>query len=155
MHNFSNVVNVILQIQTRYDGNSFDNGPAPPSPASTSPPPSGSHKNNHHSRSGSHNKTKGSDVGNSDGHKGTTVGGIVGITLGSLCVAVIVLFAVVFCIRKLQRKEKDAINSSGSLPPRTVNGAFPFCSFLFPHIYMFYDYVMWFLCQKSNKEYTK
>lgn len=153
MHNFISVVNVTLQIQTRYDGNSIDDGPAPPSTESTSPPPREPDKSNPHSGSGSHPKRHGSDDKKSDDHKGTSPGAIVGIVLGSVLVSSVVLVAIVFCIRKLKGKEKGARTSNGSLPPGIINGEFFFSSFLFPNI--LYDYVILFLCQTYyNMEYT-
>ncbi|KAJ1428707.1 Protein kinase domain [Sesbania bispinosa] len=104
-----------------YDGNSFNDGPAPPSPTFTAPPPSGSHKSHHHSGSGSHNKTQGSDNENSDDHKGLTAGAVVGIILGSVLVAVILLLVLVFCIRKVKGKKKGARTSSGRIPPGITN----------------------------------
>ncbi|OIW14006.1 hypothetical protein TanjilG_09357 [Lupinus angustifolius] len=115
-HELSSIPNFI------YDGNSFANGPAPPSPPSTLPPPSGSHNTHHHSGSGSHNKTRGSDShGNSDGHKVLTTGAIVGIVFGSVLAALIVLLAFVFCIQKQKKKEKGASTSSGRLPRGITN----------------------------------
>ncbi|QCD77173.1 protein STRUBBELIG-RECEPTOR FAMILY 8 [Vigna unguiculata] len=102
-----------------YDGNSFENTPAPLPPAVTSPP-SGSH-GHHHSGSGSHNKTQASDNENSDGHTGLSVGAVVGIVLGSVVVAAILLLAFVFCIRKQKGKKKGARNFSGSLPRGVIN----------------------------------
>jgi len=131
MHNFSSVVNVTLQIQTRYDGTSIDDGPAPPSTESTSPPPRVSDKSNPHSGSGSHTKKHGSDDKKSDDNKGTSPGAIVGIVLGSVLVSSVVLVAIVFCIRKLKGKEKGARTSNGSLPPGIINGEFFFSSFFF------------------------
>ena len=119
---------------TRYDGNSFENSPAPLPPAFTSPPPNGPH-GRHHSGSGSHNKTQVSDNEKSDGHKGLTVGAVVGIVLGSVLVAAIVLLALVFCIRK-QKGKKGARNFSGSLPRGVINGDFPFSHFVSIYIYM-------------------
>jgi hypothetical protein len=120
-------------MQTRYDGNSFNDGPAPPSPESTSSPPSKPHKPNPHSGSGSHTKTQGSDDRNSDGDKGTSAGAIVGIVLGSVLVFSVILVALVFCIRKLKGKEKGARTSNGSVPPGIINGEFLFPSLLFPN----------------------
>ncbi|KAG2395680.1 Protein STRUBBELIG-RECEPTOR FAMILY 8 Leucine-rich repeat receptor kinase-like protein [Vigna angularis] len=102
-----------------YDGNSFENTPAPLPPAVTSPP-SGS-RNHHHSGSGSHNKTQASDNENSDGHTGLKVGAVVGIVLGSIVVAAIVLLAFIFCIQKQKGKKKGARNFSGSLPRGVIN----------------------------------
>lgn len=104
-----------------YDGNSIDDGPAPPSTESTSPPPRESDKSNPHSGSGSHTKRHGSDDKKSDDHQRTSVGAIVGIVLGSVLVSSVVLVAIVFCIRKLKGKEKGARTSNGSLPPRIIN----------------------------------
>ncbi|KAG4945945.1 Protein STRUBBELIG-RECEPTOR FAMILY 8 [Glycine soja] len=112
-HELSSIRNFI------YDGNSFENSPAPLPPAFTSPPPNGPH-GRHHSGSGSHNKTQVSDNEKSDGHKGLTVGAVVGIVLGSVLVAAIVLLALVFCIRK-QKGKKGARNFSGSLPRGVIN----------------------------------
>ncbi|TKY72195.1 STRUBBELIG-RECEPTOR FAMILY 8 [Spatholobus suberectus] len=114
-HELSSIHNFI------YDGNSFENGPAPLPPAFTSPPPSGSHSSHHHSGSGSHNKTQASDNENSDGHKGLIAGAVVGIVLGSVLVAAIVLLVLVFCIQKQKGKKKGARNFSGSLPRGVIN----------------------------------
>ncbi|XP_057433411.1 protein STRUBBELIG-RECEPTOR FAMILY 8 [Lotus japonicus] len=114
-HELNSVQNFI------YDGNSFDNAPALPPSASTSPSPSGPRSSHHHSGSGSRNKTKDSDNENSDGSKSFSAGAIVGISLGSVLVAVFVLLALVFCFRKLKGKEKGARTSSGSLPPGITN----------------------------------
>ncbi|KAG5132460.1 hypothetical protein AAZX31_09G007000 [Glycine max] len=113
-HELSSIHNFI------YDGNSFENRPAPLPPTVTSPPPSGSHRR-HHSGSGSHNKTQASDNEKSNGHKGLTVGAVIGIVLGSVLVAAIVFLALVFCIRKQKGKKKGARNFSGSLPRGVIN----------------------------------
>ncbi|KAK7412695.1 hypothetical protein VNO78_04251 [Psophocarpus tetragonolobus] len=112
-HELSSVHNFI------YEGNSFENSPAPLPPESTSPPPGGS-RSHHRSGSGSHNRTQASGNEKSDGHKGLTVGAIVGIVLGSVVVAAILLLALVFCIQK-QKKKKEARNFSGSLPRGVIN----------------------------------
>ncbi|KAL2340574.1 hypothetical protein Fmac_008514 [Flemingia macrophylla] len=85
-----------LPLDTLYDGNSFENAPASLPPALTSPPPSGSHHSHHHSGSSSHNKTQASDNENLDDHKVFVVRAVVGIVLGSVLVAAIVLLALVF-----------------------------------------------------------
>uniref|UniRef100_A0A5B6ZUS8 Protein kinase domain-containing protein n=1 Tax=Davidia involucrata TaxID=16924 RepID=A0A5B6ZUS8_DAVIN len=93
----------------RYDGNSFDNGPAPPPPPYTSPPPNRSHNNRSHSPPSAHTPSSNSENGNK---KWLTAGPIIGIILGSLLV---VLFALlVFCLRKGKRKE-SAARTSGSI----------------------------------------
>ncbi|CAL0309099.1 unnamed protein product [Lupinus luteus] len=114
-HELSSIDNFI------YDGNSFADGPAPPSPPSTPPPPSGSHSSHHRSESGSHDKAWGSSDEKSDGHKGLTKGAIVGIVVGSVLVAALVLLALVFCIRKQKKKENGARTSSESLPHGITN----------------------------------
>lgn len=114
-HELSSIHNFV------YDGNSFENAPARHPPAFISPPPSGSHNSHHHSGSGSHNKTQAFDNENSDGHKGLTAGAVVGIVLGSVLVAAILLLALVYCIRKQKGKEKGARNFSGSLPHGVIN----------------------------------
>lgn len=119
---------------TRYDGNSFENTPAPLPPGLTSPPPNGSH-NHHHSGSGSHNTTEASDNENSDGHTGLTVGAVVGIVLGSVVVAAIVLLALFFFIQKRKGKKTGARNFSGSLPHGVINGEF-LSFFFFVSIYI-------------------
>ncbi|KAK7303345.1 hypothetical protein RJT34_14248 [Clitoria ternatea] len=119
-HELSSIHNFI------YEGNSFENSPAPLPPASASPSPSGSHNRHHRSGSGSHNKTLGSessDNENSDRHKGLTAGAIIGIILGSILVAVIVLLALVFCIRKQKGKKKGERTFSGNLPRGATNVA--------------------------------
>ncbi|KAH9749673.1 protein STRUBBELIG-RECEPTOR FAMILY 8 [Citrus sinensis] len=66
-----------LPLTTLYDGNSFDNGPAPPPPPSTAPPSGRSHNNRSH-RQGSHSPS-GSQSSSSD--KELPAGAIVGIVL--------------------------------------------------------------------------
>ncbi|GLT75192.1 hypothetical protein SLA2020_469340 [Shorea laevis] len=98
-----------------YDGNSFVNGPAPPLPLYSPPPPPGStHANHTHSGSSAH-KTPTSDDLSSDSHKGVSARLIVGIILGSLFLVSLVLLALVFCIRKGKRKVTGARASMGSL----------------------------------------
>ncbi|KAL2344402.1 hypothetical protein Fmac_005687 [Flemingia macrophylla] len=92
-HELSSIHNFI------YDGNSFENAPASLPPTLTSPPPSGSHHSHHHSGSSSHNKTQTSDNENSDDHKSLAVRAVVGIVLGSVLVAAIVLLALVFYVK--------------------------------------------------------
>ncbi|KAE9591481.1 hypothetical protein Lal_00038989 [Lupinus albus] len=114
-HELSSIGNFI------YDGNSFADGPAPPSPPFTSPPPSGSHSNHHRSESGSHDKAWSFNDEKSDSHKGLATGATVSIVLGSVLVAVLVLLALVFCIRKQKKKENGARTSNGSLPRGIMN----------------------------------
>ncbi|GMP94805.1 hypothetical protein CsSME_00044108 [Camellia sinensis var. sinensis] len=95
-----------------YDGNSFDNGPAPPSPPYTSPPPGRPHNNRNHSPpgadspQGSGGQSSNPDNGNK---KALAAGLIIGIALGSSLVG--------------KRKEPTAARtSSGSLPVSTDKG---------------------------------
>ncbi|GMN36388.1 hypothetical protein TIFTF001_005978 [Ficus carica] len=96
-----------------YDGNSFDNGPAPPPPPYTSPPQGRSHNNRNHSGPGTHTE----DSGNATSHSenGLAVGALVGIILGSISVAAIVFLALLICIRRSKRKVTGARPSGASL----------------------------------------
>lgn len=100
-----------------YDGNSFDNGPAPPPPPSTAPPSGRSHNNRSH-RQGSHSPS-GSQSSSSD--KELSAGAIVGIVLGAVFLVALALLALYFCIRKNRRKVSGARSSAGSLPVSTNN----------------------------------
>ncbi|KAJ9169168.1 hypothetical protein P3X46_020629 [Hevea brasiliensis] len=96
-----------------YDGNSFDNGPAPPSPPYTPPPPGRSHNNRSHSGSGAHSPPS-SNGQSSESDKGMSVGAIIGIIMGCVFMLLLALLAVVFCIRKNKRKDTGVIVSQGS-----------------------------------------
>ncbi|KDO78347.1 hypothetical protein CISIN_1g005001mg [Citrus sinensis] len=100
-----------------YDGNSFDNGPAPPPPPSTAPPSGRSHNNRSH-RQGSHSPS-GSQSSSSD--KELPAGAIVGIVLGAVFLVALALLALYFCIRKNRRKVSGARSSAGSFPVSTNN----------------------------------
>ncbi|XP_030971468.1 protein STRUBBELIG-RECEPTOR FAMILY 8 isoform X2 [Quercus lobata] len=101
-----------------YDGNSFDNGPAPPPPPYTPPPHGKSATNRTHS--GSHAPSaQNSNGGSSNSDKGLSIGAIVGIILGSVFVALVVLL-LVFCIRK-NKKDTGARTPKGSLSVGTSN----------------------------------
>ncbi|XP_028089771.1 protein STRUBBELIG-RECEPTOR FAMILY 8-like [Camellia sinensis] len=109
-----------------YDGNSFDNGPAPPSPPYTSPPPGRPHNNRNHSPpgadspQGSGGQSSNPDNGNK---KALAAGLIIGIALGSSLVVFFAMLVIVFCLRKGKRKEPTAARtSSGSLPVSTDKG---------------------------------
>ncbi|CAL1397573.1 unnamed protein product [Linum trigynum] len=100
----------------RSEGNSFNNGPAPPSPPSTSPP--GRPRNNRGRTPGSPSSDGQSSQSSS---KGLAVGAIVGISLGSAFLLGILL-VIVFCIRKSKKKEVGFISSShGGTHPATTN----------------------------------
>ncbi|XWS15538.1 hypothetical protein CRYUN_Cryun34aG0008600 [Craigia yunnanensis] len=103
-----------------YDGNSFANGPAPPSPPYSPPPPGRSH-NKHNSGSGARTSPP-SDGQSSDSDKGPSAGLIVGIVLGSVLLVVLALLALVFCIRKKKRKVRGARASRGSLSVGSNDG---------------------------------
>ncbi|XP_062161527.1 protein STRUBBELIG-RECEPTOR FAMILY 8 [Alnus glutinosa] len=102
-----------------YDGNSFDNGPAPPPPPYTPPPTGRSNANRTHARSGGPSP-RGSNGESSHSNKGLTVGSIVGIILGSIFIALVLLLVLVFCIRK-KRKDTGARTPRGSLSVGTNN----------------------------------
>ncbi|CAN6552711.1 unnamed protein product [Malus baccata var. baccata] len=102
-----------------YDGNGFDNGPAPPPPPYIPPPPGRSTKNR--SRSGSGTPPQGSDGQSHDSKNGLAVGALVGIILGSVFVALIVLLALAFCIRKNKREDRIPRVSGGNVSARTNN----------------------------------
>ncbi|KAF9587556.1 hypothetical protein IFM89_004014 [Coptis chinensis] len=88
----------------RYEGNSFDNGPAPPLPLYTSPPPSNSHNDD---LTGSNkNETQGSQSDHQS-NNGLKAGHIVGIALGSIFVVLCVALALVFCLRKLTKGKNE------------------------------------------------
>ncbi|KAH9798010.1 protein STRUBBELIG-RECEPTOR FAMILY 8 [Citrus sinensis] len=106
-----------LPLTTLYDGNSFDNGPAPPPPPSTAPPSGRSHNNRSH-RQGSHSPS-GSQSSSSD--KELPAGAIVGIVLGAVFLVALALLALYFCIRKNRRKVSGARSSAGSFPVSTNN----------------------------------
>ncbi|KAK6917789.1 Serine-threonine/tyrosine-protein kinase, catalytic domain [Dillenia turbinata] len=99
-----------------YDGNSFDNGPAPPLSPYTPPPPSSSHNNHDHSGSGSHSPPSSggqSSHSNDENNQGLAIGEIVGIAVGSALVALFLFIAFVFCIRK-HKKEPGARPAMGT-----------------------------------------
>ncbi|CAN6546740.1 unnamed protein product [Malus baccata var. baccata] len=102
-----------------YDGNGFDNGPAPPPPPYIPPPPGRTTKNRSHSGSGT--PPRGSDGQSHDSKKGLAVGALVGIILGSVVVALIVLLALAFCIRKNKREDRTPRASGGNVSARTNN----------------------------------
>ncbi|XP_062088283.1 protein STRUBBELIG-RECEPTOR FAMILY 8 isoform X2 [Humulus lupulus] len=100
-----------------YDGNSFDNGPAPPPPPFMPPPTGRSHPNRSHSGSSSHKSDADGKAPHSNG--GLAVGALVGIILGSVSVALIALLVLVVCLRKNKRKGTGARTSGASLSVRT------------------------------------
>ncbi|CAA0825159.1 Protein STRUBBELIG-RECEPTOR FAMILY 8 [Striga hermonthica] len=95
-----------------YNGNTFSNGPAPPPPPYTAPPPGRSRNNNGtrsspprpHNPNATHNERK----------NGLTAGAIVGIVIGCGVGALLFLLALVFCLRKGNKKEVAARLSTGS-----------------------------------------
>ncbi|KZV16139.1 protein STRUBBELIG-receptor FAMILY 8 [Dorcoceras hygrometricum] len=100
-----------------YDGNAFANGPAPPPPPYTPPPP-GRSSNNRTPQSG-HTPESNVSVSNAqNGHKKNALptGSILGLVIGSLFAMMLLLLALVFCLRKGSKKEITARTSVGSLP---------------------------------------
>ncbi|CAI9787862.1 unnamed protein product [Fraxinus pennsylvanica] len=105
-----------------YDGNAFANGPAPPSPPYTSPPPGSSRNNRNHSPPSGHS-SQDSDhpptEHNGNKKNGLTTGPIIGIVVGS-SLAVLVMLVLVFCLQRGNKKEIVARPSSAiSLPVST------------------------------------
>ncbi|XP_059624450.1 protein STRUBBELIG-RECEPTOR FAMILY 8 isoform X2 [Cornus florida] len=99
----------------RYDGNSFDNGPAPPPPPYTSPPSSRSPNNRSHSPPGAHTPNGQSSNPDDENKKnGLTTGPIIGIILGSSMVVLFALLVLIFCLRRGKRKESTARTSTGN-----------------------------------------
>ncbi|GMI93290.1 STRUBBELIG-receptor family 8 [Hibiscus trionum] len=103
-----------------YDGNSFDNRPAPPPPP-FSPPPPGRSRNRHKTGPGTRTSPA-SDAQTSESDNGPSAGQIVGIALGSLFAVSLTLLAVVFCIRKSKRKVSGRRASRGSLSVGSNDG---------------------------------
>ncbi|KAG7012611.1 Protein STRUBBELIG-RECEPTOR FAMILY 8, partial [Cucurbita argyrosperma subsp. argyrosperma] len=99
-----------------YDGNSFDNSPAPPPPPFTPPPPGRSRDSPRRPGSGGGNHTaSSSDSSSSNSKKGLSVLEIVGIILGAIIFVLIVLVAFAVCIQKRKRKNIGLRASSGRL----------------------------------------
>ncbi|KAE8686377.1 Protein STRUBBELIG-RECEPTOR FAMILY 8 [Hibiscus syriacus] len=96
-----------------YDGNSFADGPAPPSP------PGGS-RNKRNPRSGARSSPA-SDGQSSDSDNGLSAGIIVGIVLGSLLLLVLAVLALIFCIRRNEGKVNGARPSRENLSVSTGN----------------------------------
>ncbi|KAL2253312.1 UNVERIFIED_CONTAM: Protein STRUBBELIG-RECEPTOR FAMILY 8 [Sesamum indicum] len=99
-----------------YDGNAFANGPAPPPPPYTSPPPGRSRNHSRQTPPGGHKPDSNRSNSQNENKNGLTAGPIVGIVLGSLFAAVLLLLALVFCLRRGNKKEVAARPSTGSLP---------------------------------------
>ncbi|CAA3023936.1 STRUBBELIG-RECEPTOR FAMILY 8 [Olea europaea subsp. europaea] len=104
-----------------YDGNAFANGPAPPLPPFTSPPP-GSSRNNRNRSPPSGHSPQDSDHPTSNQHSGNkknglTTGPIIGIVVGSSMTVIFVMLALVFCLQKGNKKEIVARPSSAASFP--------------------------------------
>ncbi|KAJ8427096.1 hypothetical protein Cgig2_011296 [Carnegiea gigantea] len=89
-----------------YDGNSFNDSPAPPPPPYIPPPPGRSSKRNHsHSGAAAHSP-KGPDEESSHGNKkSSNVGTIVGIVSSALFLLLLGLLFLLFCKKKQKRKD--------------------------------------------------
>ncbi|KAL0300853.1 UNVERIFIED_CONTAM: protein STRUBBELIG-RECEPTOR FAMILY 8 [Sesamum radiatum] len=106
-----------------YDGNAFANGPAPPPPPYTSPPPGRPRNHSRQTPPGGHNPDSNRSNSQNENKNGLTAGPIVGIVLGSLFAAVLLLLALVFCLRRGNKKEIAARPSTGSLPVSSEKGS--------------------------------
>ncbi|GAB4826542.1 Protein STRUBBELIG-REPTOR FAMILY 8 [Ancistrocladus abbreviatus] len=97
-----------------YNGNSFDNGPAPPSPPYTPPPPGKSSGNRSHAGPASHSPA-GPNHQSSHGNKSSlSVGAVVAMVLGASWI-LFGLLALVFFICKPKKKESGGRKSSGGV----------------------------------------
>ncbi|XP_075489199.1 protein STRUBBELIG-RECEPTOR FAMILY 8-like isoform X1 [Primulina tabacum] len=97
-----------------YDGNVFANGPAPPPPPYTPPPPGRSGNGSNHTPQSGH--TPESNARNGNKKNGFTTGSILGLVVGSLSATILLLLALVFCLRRESKKETSARTSVGTLP---------------------------------------
>ncbi|XP_057795022.1 protein STRUBBELIG-RECEPTOR FAMILY 8 [Salvia miltiorrhiza] len=100
-----------------YDGNAFTNGPAPPPPPYTSPPPGRSRNNSRQAPPAG--RTPESNIpskSRDESKSGSKAGPIIGIVLGSLFAVVLLLLALVFCLRRGNKKEIAARPTTGNLP---------------------------------------
>ncbi|GFZ10639.1 STRUBBELIG-receptor family 8 [Actinidia rufa] len=106
-----------------YDGNSFDNGPAPPPPPYTLPPPGRPHNNHSQSPPGAHTLPgSGGQSSNPDDEnkKGLNAGPILGISLGSLFVVLFAMLVLVFWLQNRKTKKPSAARTpAGNLPVTT------------------------------------
>ncbi|XP_073158938.1 protein STRUBBELIG-RECEPTOR FAMILY 8 [Henckelia pumila] len=99
-----------------YDGNVFANGPAPPPPPYTPPPPGRLPGSNRPPQSGHTPQSNVPNAQNGNKKNGLTTGSILGLVLGSLSAAILLILALVFCLRRRSKKEIAARTSVGSLP---------------------------------------
>lgn len=99
-----------------YGGNAFTNGPAPPPPPYTSPPPGRSRNNSRQAPSGHTPESNVPSKPHSESKNGPKAGPIIGIVLGSSFAVILFLLALVFCLRRGNKKEIAARPSTGSLP---------------------------------------
>ncbi|KAL0407237.1 UNVERIFIED_CONTAM: protein STRUBBELIG-RECEPTOR FAMILY 8 [Sesamum latifolium] len=113
----------LTNLSTLYDGNAFANGPAPPPPPYTSPPPGRSRNHSRQTPPGGHKPDSNRSNSQNENKNGLTAGPIVGIVLGSLFAAVLLLLALVFCLRRGNKKEIAARPSTGSLPVSSEKGS--------------------------------
>ena len=108
-----------------YDGNSFNDSPAPPPPPYTPPPPGRSSKRNHRHSGAAAHSPKGPDEESSHGNqKSSHVGSIVGIVSSALFLLLLGLLFLLFCKKKQKRKDSDGRISGGSASNGTEKGRF-------------------------------
>ncbi|KAJ8442341.1 hypothetical protein Cgig2_011264 [Carnegiea gigantea] len=105
-----------LPLDSLYDGNSFDHGPAP-APSPYTPPPSGRFsKRNHSSSGGSAHLSEGSSQQSSHGHnKSLTIVTVVGIVLAASLLLLLGLLCLLFCKRKQKTEDSGGQMSVGSV----------------------------------------
>ncbi|XP_044460902.1 protein STRUBBELIG-RECEPTOR FAMILY 8-like isoform X2 [Mangifera indica] len=107
-----------LHLTTLYDGNSFDNGPAPLLPPYTSPPPGRSRNNDTRSRSSSRAPP---DSQSSVSDEGLSIGSIIGILLGAVVLGALVILTLCYIAQKNRRKASGTMTSAGNLPISITN----------------------------------
>ncbi|KAK9049101.1 hypothetical protein SSX86_031933 [Deinandra increscens subsp. villosa] len=100
-----------------YNGNSFDNGPAPPPPPYT-PPPGKAHSNR--TRSPPSRTHTGSDVpsSNTSSGKKLSTGAILGISLGSAFLILLIVLVLLFCF--LKGKKTGNTNRPSTVNPPII-----------------------------------
>ncbi|KAL8136917.1 hypothetical protein V2J09_002918 [Rumex salicifolius] len=97
-----------------YNGNSFDNGPAPPPPPYTAPPP-GKASSGSHSKPSSHPHESPNSPSADAKRSGLSVGAIIGIILVASLFVMLGILALILCTRKRKKKEVVGRTSLGGV----------------------------------------